>query len=171
MGLPVLQATPVRLDPPATQVILSGSIKPAIVFNNVSNVYTTLFDPEAGGALGGMARLKKDIAPFTRSLDDLDKVHPIIFNWNPETSGIKSDHIWVGFSAQDVSKAIPEAAGHVLNPGTDREMIDFNLAGVVATLVNAVKELSVKNDLLSQRVAVLESLLNSSSPPINPKTS
>ena len=84
-------------------------------------------------------RQKKDITPFTRGLDALRGVQPINFRWN-EKSGVMSDHAWVGFSAQNVQKTIPEAVPCELENG----MLDFNHLGVLAAAVNAIKELEAK---------------------------
>ena len=96
-----------------------------------------------GGIVTGFVtsdeRLKRDVTPFVKGLDALRSIKPINFWWDKEKSGIESDHAWVGFSAQNVGKSIPEAASHIHENG----MLDFNLAGVVAACVNAIQELEV----------------------------
>ena len=109
-----------------------------------------------GGIVTGFVtsdeRLKRDVTPFVKGLDALRLIKPINFWWDKEKSGIESDHAWVGFSAQNVGKSIPEAASHIHENG----MLDFNLAGVVAACVNAIQELEVIVKAQGERIAELE---------------
>lgn len=86
-------------------------------------------------------RLKSNIAPFSRGLEDVLKIHPALYNWNEAgqaKTGFGPEVRHAGFIAQDIQKAIPEA---VCAEGEYLAMSDRPL---IAALVNAVKELSAR---------------------------
>lgn len=97
-------------------------------------------------------RVKKYIKPFTTGLEAILAINPITYWWDAEKSGIVSDHEWVGFSAQNVQKVIPVATP--VDPQTG--YLEFNDKGVIAALVNAVKELAAENAALKARLTTLE---------------
>ena len=80
-------------------------------------------------------RLKNIQGTFDRSLDDLEKINPIVFKWKPET-GYDASSTYAGFSAQNIQLAIPEAVG------TDnRGYLTLADRPILATAVNAIKEI------------------------------
>lgn len=86
------------------------------------------------------ARLKTNLRTFARGLADVIKLAPKTYNWN-ETSGMDTDNDYVGFVAQDVQSAIPEA----VYEGKDaNKTLTLNDRAILAALVNAVKELNAK---------------------------
>jgi hypothetical protein len=82
-------------------------------------------------------RLKRDIRPFERGLDAIEGITPILHGWKSETGMDQSRTNYAGFSAQDVQKVIPEAVD-------GEDVLTFSDRPVIAALVNAVKELSLR---------------------------
>lgn len=101
----------------------------------------------SGGILINTAsdvRLKKDIQDYDRGLEILKNILPIYFRWNDKT-GFDTTWINVGFSAQNIQKVIPEAIGE-----RSDGYLGFDEKPIIATLVNAVKELDEKISLLER---------------------
>ena len=90
----------------------------------------------AAGVLSSSSdeRMKKGIRNFTES--NLDNLQPIYYKWNKK-SGMEDGYEYVGFSAQNVEKTIPEAVGR--NKDGMKSLSD---RAIIAVLVNSVKELS-----------------------------
>jgi hypothetical protein len=99
-------------------------------------------------------RLKNISGPFSRGLADLLGIRPIRYRWNAD-SGFDGAAEWVGFSAQNVQGRIPEAIG--LERWADgREFLTLNDRAVLATSVNAIRELAEENVRLLDRIDALE---------------
>lgn len=97
--------------------------------------------------------------PYEGGLDEVLAITPIRYRWNEkgqELSGQRGDRDYVGFSAQNAQKAIPETIQSVTKDG----YLSFDDRPVIAALVNAVKELATRNDMLEERLARIEALLN-----------
>jgi hypothetical protein len=93
----------------------------------------------------------KDFTPYRGGLSEILAITPIKYRWNEtgqKWTGLGGDKDYIGFSANNVQKAIPEAI-----QGTEGEekYLSFDDRPVIAALVNAVKELTA-------RVKELESL-------------
>ncbi|RTL28826.1 MAG: tail fiber domain-containing protein, partial [Rhodocyclaceae bacterium] len=112
------------------------------------------------------ASLKTVTGSFTRGLDDVLKLTPRTYHWNVK-SGMDTDDENVGFIAQEVLEAIPEAVGQyrtseVVVDGKKTkkrekaELLTLSDRPIIAALVNAVKELSEQNAALVKRIAALE---------------
>jgi Chaperone of endosialidase len=86
----------------------------------------------------------KDWRPYDGGLANILQITPIRFSWNDrgaEITTFPKDREFVGFSAQDVQKALPEAVSDsVCSPG----YLSFDDRPVIAALVNSVKELNLK---------------------------
>jgi hypothetical protein len=96
------------------------------------------------------ARLKNLKGALTRGLSDILKLHPMLFSWkNEEEKGVHT--VYPGFVAQDVRQAIPEAVGE----GKDG-MLSLQDRGIVAALVNAVKELDDRTQTMAHTVGAAE---------------
>lgn len=116
-------------------------------------------------------RLKNVSGKFTRGLDAIAQIQPKVFTWKPE-SGMNTEDVNVGFIAQDVLPAIPEAVGTIKTSDTEEddgtgkkvkatkreasEFLTLSDRPIIAALVNAVKELKAENDTLRARVSALE---------------
>lgn len=118
------------------------------------------------------ARLKNVTGSFTRGLNDVLKLTPRTYHWN-EKSGMNTEDENVGFIAQEVQDAIPEAVGTMKTTDYEEddaatgkkvrkskreaaEYLTLSDRPLIAALVNAVKELKAENDTLRARVSALE---------------
>ena len=86
----------------------------------------------------------KDATLYDGGLSEILAINPIRFTYNElgqKFGGWDKDHVYVGFSAQNVQKSIPEAI-----QGTEgvEQYLSFDDRPVIAALVNAVKELTAR---------------------------
>jgi hypothetical protein len=88
-------------------------------------------------------RVKDNIKPFTRGLKSLVGLQPIEYNW-AEGFELDTDVRMTGFGANQVENHIPEAVTH--NPRTGYKGLQSR--AILATAVNAIKELKEENDML-----------------------
>ncbi len=79
-------------------------------------------------------RLKTDIKPIENSLDIIDQITGVKFNW---ISSNESKRRQVGVIAQDVQKVLPE----LVETNSETKKLAVNYPGLVAPLIEAVKEL------------------------------
>ncbi len=139
---------------PATQLHTTGTVR-------FANIVSGNLQVDASGNVTSSSdeRLKDIQGDFTKGLDEILKINPINYRWN-EKSGFEREHIYSGFSAQNVESAIPQAVGE----GSDgyKTLSD---RPITAALVNSAKELSNKvktleteNAELRSKVETLESL-------------
>ena len=101
------------------------------------------------------ARLKTDVSPVTNGLDIVLALKPVRFAWTEEgknLTGWKNDH-YLGFIAQEVEQAIPEAAKpYGVWKSFDERAIIAALVGAVQELQAEIKILKVDNDDLRARL-------------------
>jgi len=116
-------------------------------------------DANGNVSVSSDVRLKKIKGNFDRGLSAILQIDPINYTWKQE-SGLDTENTYTGFSAQNVQDVIPEAVkkdkkGHLTL--SDRP--------IIATLVNAVKELKAENEAIkidnSELKAELETLKSS----------
>ena len=82
--------------------------------------------------------------PYEGGLAEILGISPIRFRWNTrgqELSGQCGDRDYIGFSAQNAQKFIPETIQGVTEK---EEYLSFDDRPIIAALVNAVKELSAR---------------------------
>ena len=112
------------------------------------------------------ASLKTVTGSFTRGLADVLKLTPRTYHWK-ESSGMNTEDENVGFIAQEVLDAVPEAVGQYRTSEVEvdgkktkkrekAELLTLSDRPLIAALVNAVRELNEKNTALEARVAALE---------------
>ena len=100
--------------------------------------------------LGGLVISTSDVSderlkegtPYAGGLDTVLAIHPMRYKWNTlgeKETGISHGRPTIGFYAQDVQKAIPEAVWESRNG-----YLGFDSRPVIAALVNAVKELTAR---------------------------
>jgi Chaperone of endosialidase len=102
-------------------------------------------------------RLKTNIHPFSRGVADLMRLHPARYHWNAKGQEITKfgpDVEQVGFTAQDVREAIPEAVGSEKHDGTD--YLTISDRPILALLVNAVKQQQEEIERLKRELAELK---------------
>jgi len=107
----------------------------------------------AGSWLGNSdARLKKDMQPLTGALDKLKQLEGITFQWNDTKTGMKRpEGNQIGFTAQNIQQVFPEAVT------TDAQGYLQTAYGTYdPLLVEAMKELLKKIEVLEQKVKTLE---------------
>ncbi|MFA5165591.1 MAG: tail fiber domain-containing protein [Candidatus Omnitrophota bacterium] len=95
-------------------------------------------------------RLKNIQGNFTRGLEDLKGISPILYKWN-EKSGYETEHTYAGFSAQNVQKNIPEAV-----MANEDGYLGLQDRPIIATLINAINEQQKEIDDLKARLDKLE---------------
>jgi hypothetical protein len=98
-------------------------------------------------------RMKKDIKNLSGSLALVEKLQGVSFHWKDKEED-KKYGLMRGFIAQDVQKVIPEW----VKTGNDGFLV-IDKVGVEAILVEAIKELKEKNDMLERRIYNLENKL------------
>lgn len=103
---------------------------------------TLVSDATGNVTVSSDERLKDVQGRFTRGLADIEKIDPILYQWN-KLSGLDSEGLYAGFSAQNVQQAIPEAID--VDP---KGYLALSDRPIQAALVNAVKELKADNDNL-----------------------
>ncbi|MEI6478880.1 MAG: tail fiber domain-containing protein, partial [bacterium] len=94
-------------------------------------------------------RLKDLQGSFVKGLDSINGLNPITYKWKSST-GFDTENIYAGFSAQNVQNFIPEAVG-VSSDG----YLTLQDRPILAALVNAIKETSLKMDAMSSSTAIL----------------
>ena len=97
----------------------------------------------------------KDYVPYEGGLNEILAITPAKYTWNEKGqkhTGISGEQEFVGFIAQDVQKAIPEAitASEPSKDGTEKYLA-FDDRPVIAALVNAVKTLEARIKELEAR--------------------
>jgi hypothetical protein len=146
---------------PQVQVFASGAVK-----LNSYGAGTLQTDGSGNVTASSDASLKTVTGSFTRGLADVLKLTPRTYHWN-EKSGMNTEDENVGFIAQEVLDAVPEAVGQYRTTEMEidgkktkkREKSEFLTLSdrpLIAALVNAVKELKAENDALLARVSALE---------------
>jgi len=126
-----------------------AKVDAGISYNSSSNTLSVAGDLVA---FASDDRLKTNKQQLTGALDKVCSLSGFTFNFN-ETAGelgFNTDHTYVGVSAQDVQKVLPEAVYPA--PASD-EYITVQYEKIVPLLVEAIKE-------LSDKVSALEDKLN-----------
>jgi hypothetical protein len=98
-----------------------------------------------------------DPAGVPYGLAFVNQVEPISYSWcNRETGEITEDRKRFGFSAQNICALETETAQPIIVSTDDPDHLMFTDQMLLPVLVNAIKELSAKNDALEARLAALE---------------
>ncbi len=143
----LLAAGDVDID--ASFVSIEGS---RFIDNNLSvgtttSAFTLTVNGPAGKPGGGLwsvfsdARLKKNINTMGGSLDMLDALRPVTFNYNDPNHFSYVDGIIPGFIAQEVQQVMPQWVGQ----GEDGYLY-LNPVGYEAMVVDAIQELRAEKD-------------------------
>lgn len=92
-------------------------------------------------------RLKKDIRPIDNVMDKIDKLQCVSFAWKAQAATLsRGKKKKIGLLAQDVEKVFPD----LVVPFNGVKTIDYS--GVMALLVEAVKELNDENKRLKKLI-------------------
>jgi hypothetical protein len=111
-------------------------------FDFTLNCYGSAGKP--GGGLWSVfsdARLKENIAPMSGSLDTLDALRPVTFNYNNKDHFSYVDGTVPGFIAQEVQRVMPQW----VQTGPDGYLY-LNPVGYEAMVVDAIQELRAEKD-------------------------
>jgi len=103
-------------------------------------------------------RVKKDIRPYTRGLNEIKQINPVWYKYN-ELSGYKdTENDYVGNIAQEMEHVLTNTVSEFddSNNSGISDKKQFNGSEVMWTLVNAVKELTQKIKTLEARIKELE---------------
>lgn len=128
----------------ASQLTVGG----AKAFTFGINCYT-----DAGKAGGGLwsvfsdARLKTNINPMTGSLDTLDALRPVTFNYKDKDHFSYIDGTVPGFIAQEVQQVIPQWVEQA-----EDGYLYLNPVGYEAMIVDALQELRAEKDAQIQQL-------------------
>ena len=114
-------------------------------------------------------RLKKNISSLSNSLDIIEKLNPVKFNWIDDFVESENDKTLYGFIAQEVQDVFPDAVESFTSPDKDGnptnlivgdKTIDKALTVrekfLVPLLTKAIQELSEQNKSLKERITALE---------------
>ena len=88
----------------------------------------------------------KETLPYDGGLNAVLEIHPIRYHWNEKGYahvGFPMHQEFIGFSAQDVQKVIPQA---ITGTEGSEKYLSLDDRPIIAALVNAVKELSARVD-------------------------
>lgn len=110
---------------------------------------------KGGGGSWGVysdARLKDIKGTFDRGLADILKANPIKYMYKKDNpKHLDTDKTFIGFVAQEIQKAIPEA----VTEGSDGYLV-VNNDPIIWTMLNAIKELAGKDEALKQENVALK---------------
>lgn len=108
---------------------------------------------DASGNISSVSdeRLKNIKGNYKNSLDKLHNINPIIYSWLPE-SNMETEHSYIGFSAQNVRDT-----DELLSGENSEGYLSIQDRGLLALLVNSVKELDSKVEKLNKNIMVIES--------------
>jgi hypothetical protein len=87
-------------------------------------------------------RLKNIQGSFTKGVDYITGLNPIIYKWNAESRN-EENNFYVGLGAQQVRQYIPEAIGTGLDG-----YLTIQDRPIIAALINAIKELKTEIEIL-----------------------
>lgn len=99
---------------------------------------TAQFDASGNVSSSSSETLKTVDGEFTRSIEALREITPILFHWN-ERSGMDQLNQYAGFSAQNVQETAPELVGV-----DDNGDLTLCLRGMLAMAVNAIKNIDAR---------------------------
>ena len=98
-------------------------------------------------------RLKDVKGDYKRSLEELSKINPIVFNYKEKNHENYSSNIqYIGVIAQEIQNIIPEAVKE-----DENGYLSVNNDPIIWTMLNSIKELKAKYDALKVEVEALKS--------------
>jgi hypothetical protein len=108
------------------------------------------FDASGNISSASDERLKNIQGKLKYGLKEVLQINPILYKWN-EKSGLETEHIYTGFSAQEIQKLIPETVGE-----NKDGYLSLSDRGIEGALVNSIKELNAKIEKLEKKIVALE---------------
>jgi hypothetical protein len=101
------------------------------------------------------ARLKRILGAYTAGLDSIVRIQPQRFVYKSANNARPETFVHAGFIAQNVSAAIPEASARQKDG-----FYSLETTAILATAVNAIKELKAQNDRQAAEIDRLKSRLS-----------
>jgi len=119
------------------------------------NGYYAAYLTSSGTLSASDERLKENVTTLTGSLDKINQLRGVSFNWKNEARGTGNN---IGFIAQEVESVYPELVGDGGLPDVDGESPHkhVNYEKLVPALVEAIKELKAELDAAKARITTLE---------------
>ncbi len=145
-------ASTTNLQINGTNGVSAGNFTAVTSITTIHGIVTTLS--------GTSDERLKDAELYEGGLGAILAISPVRYRWNAKgqaQTGLSGDQEFVGFIAQDVQRAIPEAitATEPSKDGTET-YLSLDDRPIICALVNAVKELSTMNTALVARIEALE---------------
>ena len=134
---------------PSAQLTTTGTVRFAAF--GAGSLQT---DASGNVSVSSDERLKNIQGNFTKGLEALALINPIQYTWKP-TTGYDTANVYTGFSAQNIQDALPEAVGK--NADGYLSLSDRPL---LATVINAIKQIYVWMKTTDTRVETLETQIN-----------
>ncbi len=135
---------------PIANFSASGTIQFISLGSAGANLVT---DSEGNVTVSSDERLKNIQGSYERGLADIMKINPIKFKWKTET-GYDDSNTYTGFSAQNMSLAIPEAVA----TGTNGYLTLADRP-IVAALVNSIKQIGSFITKIEHGIAYLRNIV------------
>ena len=137
-------------------------------------------DKPGGGSWGAFsdARLKENVQEYTDGLEAIIRIKPVTYHYNG-VSGFDTKPAYVGVIAQQLKEVAPYMVSQVTRSNDKQTYLQVDNSAMTYMLINAVKELSGKNDKLessnqemkkemAELKAMMQQLINKSSAPCPP---
>lgn len=144
----------VSVAQPHTLFFLNGKVG----VGGINTSYDLYVDGTAGLSSGTTwtltsdARLKDIHGDYTRGIDDISKLEPVLFSYKKDNPlDLPSDKVMSGFIAQDVQKVFPEA----ISTGA-QDYLQFDIQSINIAMINAVKDLNAEQQALLTEQRQLE---------------
>jgi len=100
--------------------------------------------------------LKNRIHPYEDGMEKLLKINPIRYHYKEEM-GLSSSEEQIGVVAQDLQEVAPYMVGTgKINPESNEEFLTINDSAMTYMLINAVKELNAKIEVLETELKTLQ---------------
>lgn len=97
--------------------------------------------------------LKTNILPLQTSLDKIKLLNGVTYNWKDPLMSQKTQH---GLIAQEVELIYPDLVSESTPPGSSTPVKGLNYTGLIAPLIEAIKEQQAQIEVLEQRIEALE---------------
>ncbi|MDP1625231.1 MAG: tail fiber domain-containing protein [bacterium] len=137
---------------PSAQLTNTGTVRFEALGSAGGNLVT---DTLGNVTASSDERLKDITGSFGRGLADIRGITPILYRWNG-TSGLETFNVYAGFSAQNIGEFIPEAVFT-----NSQGYLSLAERPILASIVNAVKELDISLASTTARLSLTESRLDS----------
>ncbi len=132
---------------PSAQLTTTGTVRFASLGSAGANLIT---DTDGNVTVSSDERLKDIQDTFDSGLSAILGIEPIKYKWNA-TSGMETQNVYTGFSAQNILASIPEAVAE-----DSRGYLTLSDRPILAAVVNAIKELFAMVTGIETKVEILE---------------